>query len=69
MERADGTRAEGDGGDVPFARGAQAQNETQRTFGQPGLVGIRHDGGIEKRGRLGRILVREVGADEHLAIR
>ena len=66
MLRADRARAEGDGGNVSFARGPQAQDETQRALGQPGLVGVGHDGRIEQRRGLRRILVREVSADEHL---
>ena len=64
--RADFARAESDGGNVAFARGAQTQDETQRALWHAGLVGVRHDGRIEQRRRLRRILVREVGADKHL---
>ena len=69
MLRAHHARAESDGGDVPFARGPQAQDETQRALGQPGLVGMRHDGRIEQRRGLRGILVREVSADERLPFR
>ena len=66
MLRADRAGAEGDGGNVSFARGPQTQDETQRALGHPGLVGMRHDGRIEQRRGFWRILVREVSADEHL---
>ena len=66
MLRADRAGAEGDGGNVPFARGPQAQDETERALGQPGLVGVGHDGRIEQRGGLRRVFVREVSADERL---
>ena len=53
---------------MAFAGGAQTQDETQRALGHAGLVGMRHDGGIEQCRRLRRILVREVSADEHLPL-
>ena len=55
--RADDARPEGDRGNVPLAGGPQAQDETQRALGQTGLIGMRHDGRIEQRRRLGRVLV------------
>jgi hypothetical protein len=67
MVQANRAGAESDGGNMPFARGPQAQDETQRTLWQSGLVGMRHDGRVEKRRRLRRILVREVSAEEHLS--
>src|ERR1043166_4207107 len=45
---------------VPLTGRAQAQDETQRTLRQPGLIGMRHDGWIEQRCGLRRILVSEV---------
>ena len=49
MLRTDDAHAEGDGGNMPLARGPQTQNETQRALGQAGLVRMRHDGRIEQR--------------------
>ncbi len=63
----DGARTKGDRGDVTLARGAEAQDETQRPGGKSGLVGMGNDGRIEQGGRLERVLVGEVGADEKLA--
>src|SRR5579859_3173897 len=57
--------AEADGGNVSLARGTQTQDETQRSWRQSTLIGMWHDGWIEQRRRLHRILVREVSTDEH----
>ena len=54
---------------MSFARGSQAQDETEGARGQPGLVGVRDDGRIEQRRRLKRILMRKIGADERLPLR
>ena len=58
--------AKGDGGDVTFARGPQAQDETQRAGRQVRLVRMRHDRGIEQRGGFERILVAKIGAEQEL---
>ena len=58
---------EGVGGEVTIDGRPQAQDETQRAFWHAGLVGMRHDGRIEQRRRLRRILVQKIGADEPLA--
>ena len=52
---------------MPFARGAQAQDETERALGQRRLVGVRHNGGVKQRRGLRGVFVREVSADERLA--
>ena len=41
--------AKGDRGDVAFAGGSQAQDETQCAGREVRLVGMRHHGGIEQR--------------------
>ena len=49
---------------MPFAGGAQAENESQRAGRQTGLIGVRNDGGIEQRGRFQGVFGEEVGADQ-----
>ena len=39
-----------DGRNVPFAGGAQAENEPQSAHWQARLIGMRDDGRIEQRG-------------------
>ena len=58
--------AKSDRGDVTFARGPEAQDETQRAGRQVRLVRMRHDRGIEQRGGFERILVTEIGAEQKL---
>ncbi len=58
--------AKHDRGKVALAGGAQAEHELKAAFGRARLVGMRNDGGIEQRGRLQRILLRQVGSDEQL---
>jgi hypothetical protein len=67
--RADNADAERDRGNVPFARGPQTQDETERTFGQSGLFRMWCDGRIKQSRRLWRIFVREIRADERLPLR
>src|SRR6059036_477223 len=58
--RIDDPGAKGDGGNVALSRGTQTHDEAQRSFGQPGLIRMRYNRGIEKRRRFERILVDEV---------
>ena len=53
-----------DGRNVPFAGSAQAENESQSAARQAGLIGVRHDGGIEQRGRFQGVFGQEIGADQ-----
>src|SRR5204863_54464 len=55
-----------DGRDVPLARGAQAEDETEFAFGHTSLVRMRNDGGIEQRGGLQSILAGEERAEIEL---
>jgi hypothetical protein len=52
------------GRNVPFSGGAETENEAQGAGWQAGLVGVRHDGGIEQRGGFQRVLGQEKGADQ-----
>src|SRR5205823_1491207 len=60
------SRAKSDRGDMPFAGGPQAQNETQRAGREVRLIRVRHDRWIEQRRGFERIFVREVGAQHQL---
>ena len=60
----DDAGAKRDGGDVPFAGGAQAENEPQRAGRQTRLVGVRHDGRIEQGRGFQRVFGQEIGADQ-----
>src|ERR1043166_6749 len=66
MPCTDNANTKRDRRNVPLAGRAQTQYETQRALWQPGLIGMRHDGWIEQRCGLRRILVSEVGSDERL---
>jgi len=39
----------GNGGNMPFACGPQAQNKAESAGWQPGLIGVRHYGRIKQR--------------------
>ena len=49
---------------MPLANRAQAEDESARSRGSPGLIGMRHDTRIEQRSRLEGVFVQEVRADE-----
>ena len=50
---------------MPFADGAETENEAQgRLSAHAGLVGMRHDAGIEQGRGFERILVEKIGADQ-----
>ena len=49
---------------MPFADGAQTENEAQGAFRHARLVGMRHDAGIEQRRGFERIFVEKIGADQ-----
>ena len=65
--RVDDAGAKFDRGDVSFASGAQAQDETKAPSAHAGLIGMRHDRGIEERGGFERVFAGEKRADEELA--
>jgi len=52
---------------MPFSNGSQTENEPDSTGVQIFLVGVKNNGGIQKCCRFGRILVAEIGADEHFS--
>ena len=64
----DDSRSKRDGGNMPLAGRAQAENKTERSLGKPGLIRMRHDGRIEKRRGLQRIFVGKIGADEKFPV-
>ena len=49
---------------MPFADRAEAENEAQAAFRRAGLVGVRHDAGIEQGRGFERIFVEKIGADQ-----
>src|SRR5436309_8331216 len=49
---------------MPFAYGAQTENETQATFRRVRLVGVPHDAGVEQGRGFERIFVKKIGADQ-----
>ena len=49
---------------MPFAGGAQAENEPQSAGWQAGLIGVRNDGGIEQRRGFQGVFGQEIGADQ-----
>ena len=49
---------------MPLADRAQAEDESARSRRNPGLIGMRHDTGIEQRSRLEGVFVQEIRADE-----
>ncbi len=49
---------------MPFARSAQAENESQRARWQPRLIGVRDDGGVEQRRGFQGVFSQEIGADQ-----
>src|SRR5258705_7915289 len=49
---------------MPFACGAQTENETQATFRRVRLVGVPHDAGVEQGRGFERIFVKKIGADQ-----
>ena len=59
--------AEGDGRDVAFAGGAEAEDDAQLAGTEAGLVGRRNDAGVEEGAGLERILVGEIRTDEKFA--
>ena len=65
--RADDPGTEGDGGQVPFADGAQAEDEAPGAGRDPGLVRVPDHGRVEQGRRFHRVLLGEVGADEQPA--
>ena len=67
MIRVDDAGAKLDGGDVSFARGAQAQDEAQLALGEPDWSGCGDDRGIEERGGFQRVFAGEKRADVELA--
>jgi hypothetical protein len=62
--RMDGTGSKGDGRNVPFPGGAEAENEAQRASWNASLVGVRNDGRIEQRGGFERVFGEEIRADQ-----
>ena len=61
---ADGAGPELDAGQMAFADRPQAQHEPDLARGAAGLVRMRHDGRVEQRCGLQRVLLGEVGADQ-----
>jgi hypothetical protein len=57
-----------DGGDVPFAGGAQAENEPQSATIEAGLIGMRDDGRIEESGGFQGVFSQEIGADQEASL-
>ena len=53
---------------MSFPGGAQAENEPQSAGRQTGLVGMRHDGGIEQRSGFQRVFGQEIGADQQSSL-
>jgi hypothetical protein len=49
---------------VPLTGSAQAEDEPPPANGDPCLVGVIHDTGIEQSGRFEGILVQEIRADQ-----
>src|SRR5260221_8443301 len=49
---------------MPFACGAQTENETQATFRRVRLVGVPQDAGVEQGRGFERIFVKKIGADQ-----
>ena len=49
---------------MPFADGAKTEDEAQAAFRCAGLVGMRHDAGIEQRRGFERVFVEKIGADQ-----
>ena len=49
---------------MSFADGTQAENEAQSTFRRAGLVGVRHNAGIEQCRGFEGIFVEKIGADQ-----
>src|SRR5258708_17543747 len=64
----DDTGPERDGRNVPFSGGAQAENEPQGSSWKTGLIGMRHDGGIEQRSGFQRVFGEEIGPDQQLSL-
>jgi hypothetical protein len=60
----DNTGSKRDGGNVPFAGSAQAENEPQRSSFEARLIGMGDHGGIEQRGGFQRVFRQEIGADQ-----
>ena len=65
--RRDDARAKFDGGNVALARGAQAHRKTQIARRHVGLIRMRDDGRIKKRGGFQRVFAGKKRADEKLA--
>ena len=53
---------------MPFAGGTKAQQESPRSGREPRLVGVPHHRRIEERSRFQRVLLGEIGADQHSAV-
>ena len=64
----DDARAKRDRRDVPFAGRPQAQDESLRALRHARLVGMPDHRRVEQRRRLERVLLREVRADQQLAV-
>ena len=60
--------SKGDGGNVTFPSGAQAENESQSAGRQISLIGVRNDGRIEERSGFQGIFGQEIGADQEASL-
>ena len=67
--RPDDPLCEGNRTDVPFADRPHRHDETDRPFGEAGLVGRRDDTGVHDRGRRIAVFVAEIGAEQLAAAR
>ena len=64
----DDAGAEDDRRNMPLARGAETHDEPHRAGGKFVLIVMGDDRRVEQRGRLDRVLRRQVGSDQQAAI-